>query len=285
MVPIGGSALPSFAAALNDHGVVVGSMNMASGERHAFVWRGAEMVDLGVLPGDGNSQANAINNRGQIVGESNLKSFGAAKAVLWIDGRMEVLPPLPGFNQARAVDINDRGQVVGVSLRVGADSHVETRATLWEGGVGEPLEGASAVAINQRGQVAGFEQGTSLGPVLWTGGAPLRLGGLQAVRDVNNLAVAVGHDEAREVILTWGRFTYPLGINGYGWSINDRLQVAGVYGPGLQVPFVWSLGETIELPTPGGGGGDAAGLNRHGEVTGSDSFRAVLWTCDAVNRR
>jgi probable HAF family extracellular repeat protein len=53
-----------------------------AGPLHAFVWQGGKMTDLGTLPGGEESEAVAINNRGQIIGWSDTKS-GASHAVLW----------------------------------------------------------------------------------------------------------------------------------------------------------------------------------------------------------
>jgi probable HAF family extracellular repeat protein len=54
---------------------------------HAFLWRKGKMQDLGTLPGDYSSYANAINNLSQIVGQScdindNCRPF------LWENGNM-----------------------------------------------------------------------------------------------------------------------------------------------------------------------------------------------------
>ena len=76
----------SEAAALNEHGRVVGSAATtekdAKGETitHAFLWASGTMTDLGSL--GGSSRANAINERGQIVGSSETED-GARHAVLW----------------------------------------------------------------------------------------------------------------------------------------------------------------------------------------------------------
>src|SRR5262249_14288652 len=62
--------------AINDQGVVVGFTNVTADPAnpvfHAFVWtrESGREKDLGVLPGDVNSEATSINNLGQIVGVS-----------------------------------------------------------------------------------------------------------------------------------------------------------------------------------------------------------------------
>jgi probable HAF family extracellular repeat protein len=63
------------------------------------------MTDLGTLPGDSYSVAEAINDQGQIVGRSG--SGMGERAFLWEDGRMT---DLGVYN---AVDINNSGQIAG----------------------------------------------------------------------------------------------------------------------------------------------------------------------------
>jgi probable HAF family extracellular repeat protein len=53
------------------------------------LWQDGEMTDLGVLPGDFMSQANGMNNKGQVVGTScNDVSFDICHGFLWQDGAM-----------------------------------------------------------------------------------------------------------------------------------------------------------------------------------------------------
>ena len=77
---LGGTS--SRAAAVNDHGQVVGVSNTAGGEQHAFSWtKKGGMVDLGTLGGT-ESRAVDVNNRVQVVGSSRTAD-GATHAVLW----------------------------------------------------------------------------------------------------------------------------------------------------------------------------------------------------------
>ena len=80
-----------------------------------FVWQNGVMTDLGVLPGDEDGRASAINNAGQIVGSSGrtdpdtYESF--YRAFIHANGVMTPLPvPSP---EAYASDINENGVVVG----------------------------------------------------------------------------------------------------------------------------------------------------------------------------
>ncbi len=106
----------SIAKGINDHGRIVGSSTLASGEEHAFLLRDGTMSDLGTLGGT-YSLANQINNRGQVVGLSRIAS-GELHAFLWEDGVMTDLNnPIPagsGWILVEATAINKAGQIAGV---------------------------------------------------------------------------------------------------------------------------------------------------------------------------
>lgn len=72
---LGGSE--SFAFDVNDGGQVVGVSEIATGDRHAFLWQNGVMMDLGTLGGN-RSEAYAINQSGQVVGMSTTTSRGGA---------------------------------------------------------------------------------------------------------------------------------------------------------------------------------------------------------------
>jgi probable HAF family extracellular repeat protein len=72
---------PSDAVDINDRGQVVGQVQTASGQWHAFLWQDGAMTDLGTLEG-GWSSARAINDCGQVVGEVRTAS-GDVHAALW----------------------------------------------------------------------------------------------------------------------------------------------------------------------------------------------------------
>jgi probable HAF family extracellular repeat protein len=77
---LGGPATSIFD--LNDRRQVVGVSTLATGEAHAVVWDNGKLIDLGTLPGGNNSDAVAINRRGQIAGQSN-SAESPQLAVLW----------------------------------------------------------------------------------------------------------------------------------------------------------------------------------------------------------
>jgi probable HAF family extracellular repeat protein len=70
-----------------------------------------QIIDLGTLGGQFTlSEARAVNDRGQVVGDSIAAGLGPEHAFLWANGRMRDLG-LAAY--ATANDLNDRGQVTG----------------------------------------------------------------------------------------------------------------------------------------------------------------------------
>jgi probable HAF family extracellular repeat protein len=126
------------------------------------VWRNGQAFNLGGLGGVMNNVAFAINNAGQIVGESDPAGDATTYAVLWQNGAITNLGTLPGDVLSSASDINAQGQVVGSSC----DANFNCRAFLWDHGVmmdlnslippGSPLYLTEASGINDRGEIAGY---------------------------------------------------------------------------------------------------------------------------------
>jgi probable HAF family extracellular repeat protein len=65
-------------------------------------------------PNNSSSIALAINDTGQVVGQSNINGLGTATE--WDDGDIIGLGLLPRFLESSAAGINDVGQAVGTSL-------------------------------------------------------------------------------------------------------------------------------------------------------------------------
>ena len=157
---------------VNDRGQVTGAMGVdAAGNAHAFVWD-AEVSDLGTLPGDIGSAGIAVNEQGQVAGESYSDlSRVRVHAFLWSNG---VMQPLWGADYAkhefdRVTALNDQGQVVGY----GGEPPV-VHALLWEDGTGWDLGtlggvNSEARAINARGDIVGQAETASgeAHAVLW----------------------------------------------------------------------------------------------------------------------
>lgn len=110
----------SAATAINDHGLIVGTLITAGGQAHAFLFTTA-MHDLGTLPGGADSIAYGINSHGPAVGYSDIAS-GSFHAVIWSDGRITDLNRLlprtvkaAGVVLGKAYGINNKGQIAGIA--------------------------------------------------------------------------------------------------------------------------------------------------------------------------
>lgn len=115
--------LPLMPADINNEGQVVGVAFMLNGPNvETFLWHHGVVRGLGSLPGDASSSGNAINDRGQLVGQSCTdQNCVTARAFLWEDGVMTDLNTLvPADSPLQMVDssaINSRGEIVGVAVK------------------------------------------------------------------------------------------------------------------------------------------------------------------------
>jgi len=161
----------SHAAWINDWGEVAGNSTLAfaggsplPNTTTAVVWdrNGTIIRVLPPLEGDTETAVfgNAINNKGQVAGES-IGSDGTSTAVVWHRNGtiMMVLPPLPGDTDSRAFAISAHGQVVGKSFRFDNISFDTT--VVWDQkGTPRVLSSgsgpsSSGLSINPRTEVAG----------------------------------------------------------------------------------------------------------------------------------
>jgi probable HAF family extracellular repeat protein len=114
-LPTLGGPSNNVARGINNRGQVVGTSTDRNRIAHAVLWDKGTIVDLGTL-GNTYAWANAINERGQVVGLSGLPNQPpynqVAHAVLWQNGMIRDLGAL-GSGSSEAFAINDHGQVVG----------------------------------------------------------------------------------------------------------------------------------------------------------------------------
>jgi probable HAF family extracellular repeat protein len=94
---------------------------------HAFLWRRGVMADLGALAGSPISQANFINSRSQVVGDSMPCDFSAVTAFLWENGSIvdlnTLVPSSTPFYVFTASFISDRGKIAAFGSLANGDQH------------------------------------------------------------------------------------------------------------------------------------------------------------------
>jgi probable HAF family extracellular repeat protein len=161
----------SSAADINNMGQVVGTSTTLDGSTHAFIIIKGQMKDLGTLPGAYTSRANAINDRGQVVGSSTFPTFTpTGHAFVTVNGVMTDLGSLTATSNSIAFDINNKGQIVGTNIDSGIQhgtpqSDPDIRAFATVKGKMQDLNGliplnsqwklTTANAINDKGQITG----------------------------------------------------------------------------------------------------------------------------------
>jgi probable HAF family extracellular repeat protein len=168
---LGGAA--SWAYGLNQAGTVVGTALPATGNRRAFIYQNGAMSEV-TLGSISESQANDINNSGQVVGWLKAAPGSPARAFLWQNGVRTDIGALVSGGSSVANAINESGVVVG-------EADIDTtgggrRAFRWQNGSLQALptlEGrqASARAINDEGVIVGWsETSTAMHAVIWRNG-------------------------------------------------------------------------------------------------------------------
>lgn len=274
--------------AMNAHGTVAGvSENglvdpvIGFPDLEPVVWKNGELIDLKTFGGDF-GQANAINDRGEVVGFAtntisvsvSIAAFGCdvdlgvptqSRAFIWEGGAIQDLGTLGGTDSC-AVFINQRGEVAGYSF-TDTSAAPPVHPFLWHHGTMHDLGtlgGTFALtnALNNRGDVAGFSfvTGDSVyHPAVWH-----RRGGIS---DLGTLGGDTGSVE----------------------SLNDVTQAVGVAdlpgtsGSQLHHAFFWQHGVMTDLGTEDGDPCSLAlSINSRGQVVGSSTDcvhyqHAFLW--------
>lgn len=254
LLPQGG---PTAAAGINDYDQVAG-YSWIGGTAHAVLWTNNTIQDLGTLPHGSYSVARAINNLGQVTGDSDGVPFGADQAFLWSSSTgMRDLGGV-GLNTSIGAGINLSGHICGWF-----GNNSITHAFLWteDGGMQDlgtlpGWEWSSGMGINDLDQVVGSSQRLSYG----------------------------GHDYVDHATL-WSKATgtrdlgtLPGGISSYGSAVNNVGQVVGAsnleHGGRSTHAFIWSPRagmHDLNVLIPLGTGWTlswASGINDLGQITG-----------------
>jgi probable HAF family extracellular repeat protein len=179
------------------------------------IWENGKIQQLPTFPGDPDGGANAITDKGQVVGWSGdcyTGSTSSLHALLWQKGTVTNLGSLGGTLYNNAIGINDKGQVTGGSDLPGdtnffAGPFSTVHAFLWQNGVITDLgtlpgdAQSFGLSINNKGQVVG---GFISRAFLWQNGV---------MTDLNTLVPGPPFSPLYLLV---------------AWDINDRGEIAGL---------------------------------------------------------
>ncbi len=244
---------------INGLGHVVGRITLAAIDRYrAALWQDGQAFNLGTLPGGNYSEAFAINERGQIVGQwghNFMKPF-FPRSFVWQDGTMSDLE-LPMGPRSGAHGLNEQGQIVGW---MGESFLIDSHAFIWKTGVVTDIGVIQGVftgrarAINNLNEVVGSGQipdadnpfGLSRA-FYWADGQMMNLGTL--------------NEHCSSVV---------------AFDVNDLGQVVGSASGAATNAFIWQNGGMTNLndlipPELGVNVRIAFAINNQGQITGQAS--------------
>jgi len=250
----------SIAAGINDSGQIVGRSNDQAGDPVAFLYSNGQMTNLNSLVTSGSSlgtlaYANAINNKGQIIGELSPNGAGDQFAFLYSNGSVtQLVDPIVNGGFSEANDINDSGQVVGyidtgttTPGTVVSDAYLYSNGTMTNLGtllsrMDSSVISSDATAINSSGQVLGY---------------------------VNTYNVATSTFGSYAFLYSNGTVTNLGG--GFAYAINDSGQIVGTTGGSEPDALLYSNGAWTDLnsliPTDSDVVlSDAVGINDNGQI-------------------
>ncbi len=172
----------------------------------AVIWgpKLTEITQLPPYPGDPDSAATAINDKGQVVGISGLCSnavggASAKHALLWENGVPTDLGNIGGGAWNTPIAINNHGQVVGFANTSGDENGAPSpSAFIWSKATGiQELpalgEDSNAIAydINEKGQAVGQSAGATLRAFLYESGKIFDLNAL--IQPDSSLYLTLAH--------------------------------------------------------------------------------------------
>ncbi len=235
----------------------------AGNNQGAYSWKDGVRTSLGTLGGT-TSQANDLNNEGQIVGYTSTTGNLATRAVIWNNSTTATgLAKLGNEALSQATSINDAGQIVGYS---DGGTSASYDAVFWNGSGSAAtqlatLGGGSSFAqdINNSGQIVGVSNltgNTASHAVLWQDGGVTDLGTLSG------------------------------GTSSYAYSLNDAGQIVGysnLTGSSNPHATLWGSGGPTDLGVLSGDNtSQAFGINENGWIVGFSNSTSAITTAHAV---
>lgn len=278
---------------LNDSGVIVGWARVGSTVRMIQISNSGVVEDLGRYA-NGDTQADAINDRGVIVGHATTGTGTSQRDVAFFWTRDGGYQPLtvPGARQVVPVDINNRGQVLAnvkyEDKMLNGPYIIEGEQTIRLPDLGHgPGTGS---AINDEGVAAGYAPfGKVEHTVTWSpDDYAIRQHGVDTTdsgaNDLSLDGTVVGLSGNRA--FAWiadGSLRWDLGP-GEAMDINDRGDIVGWSNVGYGNVLLWrsngasppvrvSTNPDVEL---------IAGINNRGVVAGQVNSQIAIWTTDRL---
>jgi probable HAF family extracellular repeat protein len=255
---------------INDRGEVVGYSTRSDGRRHAFLYIGGSLLDLGTLGGE-DSYAYRISGSGLLVGRAQNADGLYRPFIATIGSKMFDLSSLDirlGGSISVAASVNSSGQVAGYFHVDGGHSEAHNRAFLYIdhkiidlGKFGG--EDSIAVDINDSGQVIGSYS--------------------QEPHHADRRAFLYRAGNMIDLGTLGGRVTIAVDINNSG-QVAGHAQVPN----GASHAFLYTNGSLLDLGTlPGGSQSFAYGINDFGLAVGASdttarTLRAVLYSSGVI---
>jgi probable HAF family extracellular repeat protein len=171
-VTTGQAPAVSTPVAINDSGEVVGYATALTSNT-AFIYKGGALINLGATVGGALSQANAVNNSGQVAGSFDAVIGDGINQGFLFNGAVQHLATT-GEPFGGAAAINAAGVAAGAVAPAGEDFHAATftGATSHEIGTLPGLNLSAAFAINSAGNIAGWSGNAVFTPDFVLLGAP-----------------------------------------------------------------------------------------------------------------